>query len=101
MAETATPTTNLRRCWHTVRAIRARHTTATLSHERPDAPRENVGEQFLPPAVKWILDHYRFIEDQIVETRGALPGRFYRVLPRRVHESRSDLPVIHEIVGGL
>jgi cyclic beta-1,2-glucan synthetase len=46
--------------------------------------------------VKWILDHCRFLESQMVETRDALTRQLYRALPRCDSESNS-LPWIHAL----
>src|SRR5262245_16014572 len=101
VTEARRPATILKESWRTVRDIRVRYGALSPSPELPGLSGENTGEQFLPPAVKWLLDHYRFLEDQIRETRDALPVRLYRALPRDADQSRTGLPFVHESASGL
>jgi hypothetical protein len=61
---------------------------------------EGVVEQFLPPSVKWLLDHYQFLELQVAETRDALSARMYRALPHSTNGS-CTVPLIHQSVAAL
>src|SRR3974390_3296551 len=93
------PTMILRECWRTIQAVLARYTGSDRTSE--PAPTSDNAEQFLPPATKWLRDHYRFIEHQIAETREAIPDRSYRALRRNNKCPGDRLPFIHAVARSL
>ncbi|PWT84414.1 MAG: hypothetical protein C5B57_04885 [Blastocatellia bacterium] len=99
MSETASPSIILNASQRAVREVCARYT-----NQRPLGAAERVTEpateQILPSAVKWILDHYHFIESQVRETRDALPPRSYRTLPGR-DRKRSTPPWVQTLARDL
>src|ERR671930_384568 len=77
VSKASSPSVILETSWSAVREIYGRYSDR-LSHHSSESAGQSGTEQFFPGAVKWILDHYRFLETQIVELREALCRRSYR-----------------------